>query len=364
MLFSDKILSPKYNCVCREILAKIPEVQLFSQEYQLNWDPVIQNVDFKPVQYSPFWITYQEYYEEGRSEELLPFYFIFLMKKQPIAVWPLSIRKISDRYVCSFLNDDIFPPLFMKGFYHKSARKVFHKCWDILEILQKHFNFQNLKFVHNYYGPQITISEFQIFLCEKGAKINLLHGSAVNLLQSLEDIKSNVRDSYKSLINKGQRIFEYRAYNGENITREIYKEVQDLHLRMAGRVTRSQSSWDEQYNWIKDNNAFLNCSYQNGSLIGASLFPYTEDMTLYLIGVYERNLFDQPISHFLLMEAIRYFHERGVRVLYLGLCNYENDFSKPDKKSIKISDFKKGFATHTSLHIYQNISCDKYNELQ
>jgi FemAB family protein len=345
------------SVVCTEILTQIPGIKILSSVSEGVWADVIANSDFKYVQYTGFWIKYQEYYQKGRCEELIPFYFVFFNEKTAVAIWPITIRKISDKYECGFLDDDIFPPLLVKNLASKTIRKLYGKCWEILSILQRYYKLESLRFIHHYLERQITLSEFQRFLCEKGAQSHLTHGAAVDMQESMETIQGNIRRSYKSLINKGKKLFEYRFFIGPEISEDVFSEVQAFHLQVAGKVTRIQKTWDTQYSWIQENHALLVCSYQGQRLIGASLFPYTEDMALYAIGIYDRKLFDQPIAHALMMEAIRFFHERGQKYLWVGLRHYKNDsWLKPDEKLQSISHFKEGFATHQSLHIHQRIN--------
>lgn len=349
-----KTLKSVFEDTCRQIERQ--DVILMDEGNTSQWDEVLAAAGFVPVQYTRFWMDYQRRYMETRGEGVIEYCLVFRNNGKPAAIWPVSVLLGKGANAFGHLNDRIVPPLLVSGLSTREERKIYDKCWDILVMLAERFAVNGAEFVHDYYGPSISVSGFQKYLCEKGAETHLMHGLVVDLGLSAEKLAQNIRKSYKSLINEGKRSFDYSMYDGDGFGGDVFEEVRALHLRMAGRETRSRDSWLEQEKWVRASNAMLNSVHRDGKLIGASLFPFTRDMAVYQIGVYDRRLFDMPIAHVLLSEAIGYFREKGLKLLYLGLRHYEGDYwARTDEKGRNISYFKEGFATGNSLHVYQKV---------
>jgi len=322
-----------------------------------DWDSVLEDADLVPVKYTRFWMDYQRRYMEGRQKDIIEYCLILRYNGRPAAVWPVSVLLSEGGNRLGHLNDRIAPPLTIKGLSTREKRMLYERCWDILDVISSGFGVEKAEFAHDYYGPDARVSEFQRYLCEKGAETHVLHGLAVDLSLSREELSRSVRKSYRSLINEGRRIFDYRSYDADGFGDDVFREVRELHLRMAGRETRSRDSWREQENWVRGSNAMLNSVRKDGQLAGASLFPFTRDMAVYQIGVYDRELFDIPVAHVLIAEAVDYFKEKGLKTLFLGLRHYEGDLClKAGPKERNISYFKEGFATGMSLHFYQTVA--------
>ena len=78
-----------------------------------------------------------------------------------------------------------------------------------------------------------------------------------------------------------------------------------------------------------------------GKLVAGSLFIDQFDRTIYFTGVYERELFDYGISHYLLYMGICRSAARA-NTDYFSIGCYETDIT--DRKLFNIQFFKKGFA--------------------
>jgi len=151
----------------------------------------------------------------------------------------------------------------------------------------------------------------------------------------------NIRKSYKSLISWGRRELEIKVIDKNNLSREDFLGFKAFHLKISGRQTRTDESWDLQYKIIEDGLGELLLAYYNGELVAGSLFIDQYDLSLYFTGVYERSLFQFGLSHYLLYYGIVRAAERGLtKGFSLGL--FETDIT--DQKWYNIQFFKKGFA--------------------
>jgi FemAB family protein len=131
----------------------------------------------------------------------------------------------------------------------------------------------------------------------------------------------------------------------------IWREFRALHLKVSGRVTRSDETWTMQLQDIGRQRAFL-VWLRNGSgeMVGAGLFNFTSGEGVYAIGAYDRSLFDKPLGHVVQYRAIDELKRRGVLWYKLGARFFRVENPAPTDKEISISEFKQGFSSHCFPH--------------
>ena len=118
------------------------------------------------------------------------------------------------------------------------------------------------------------------------------------------------------------------------------QNFKDFHLKISGRQTRSDESWLLQYDMIKQGFGELILADYQGKLAAGSLFLDQFDVSTYFTGVYERDLFDFGISHWLIYEGIcSSFKRSNTSKFSLGYF----DTNITDPKWYNIQFFKKGF---------------------
>ena len=171
--------------------------------------------------------------------------------------------------------------------------------------------------------------------------------SKVNLSLDYNVIRQSFRKSYKSLISKFSKEIELNVYDSENINLDVYKEFKNLHFKEAGRMTRSEKTWEIHYKMIKNSSAVLICAELSDDLIGAALFIYSPYSAYYGVSASNEDLKKTlPITHLIIDKAIHYFKDLGLLKLILG--TYEPD--SKDEKLRGISGFKSAFSNEKSIY--------------
>jgi lipid II:glycine glycyltransferase (peptidoglycan interpeptide bridge formation enzyme) len=79
------------------------------------------------------------------------------------------------------------------------------------------------------------------------------------------------------------------------------------------------------------------------------------EVTYYASGVYERELFDRPLAHFPLYDAILRSRGRSMKFFDLGAMPSKGAASE---KEYNIGFFKRGFATFVEMHLVWRWSPD------
>lgn len=173
--------------------------------------------------------------------------------------------------------------------------------------------------------------------------------ASVSLTADEADRRSALRKSFRALVNWGARSIALSYINRATPDREDFRQYQEFHHRVAGRVTRGQESWDAMFDWIAEGGGELALGrIQDGTLVSATLVVDGSAVSYYASGVYDRYRFDKPMAHWPLWNAIERAAARGLALFDLGEVPQRNAASE---KEVAIGYFKRGFAMalHPSL---------------
>lgn len=164
----------------------------------------------------------------------------------------------------------------------------------------------------------------------------------VNLEIDARAIKAGLRQSYKSLVNWGLKNLEIRLLNAQQADRRAFMKMRDFHRQVAGRSTRSDETWEIQFEMIARGEAYTVLANKNGHLVSASFVQYSSVHAYYSVGVYDRDLMARrlPLAHGPLFYAIQYARDMGLKRFELGAVGVTCD-----TKQKNIGHFKRGFAS-------------------
>ncbi|MDC0122692.1 hypothetical protein OAI32_00130 [Gammaproteobacteria bacterium] len=229
-----------------------------------------------------------------------------------------------------FLQPAVTQVLKLEKAQHKKARNllssflVAHQSIDI-----------NFLFIENAVNP------IEESLLGFGLKPSNKYFSVIRVGEDMNKYKTSIRKSYKSLVNWGMKNLEIQIMNSESLNKENFLDFKKLHLQASGRQTRSDESWDRQYDAIQNNHAFGIFGYLDDKLETGGLF-FTDDRNCYYASsASNRDLFDKGLMHSIIFSAVEYCMSNDFEYIVLGDKVFD---SQSDKKIISISDFKSGFA--------------------
>ncbi len=230
----------------------------------------------------------------------------------------------------------------------KELKTVDKRINNKLEDILNEYPQAKLIFKEQLIGGQL--SSPGLFLLEKGAAAKDFFCNKIDLSNELSELASNVRKSYKSLINWGRNNLAIEILDSTNVNKNDVEEFRKLHIQVAGRETRSAETWDLQYQMIKNSEAFIVRGLLDGNLVTAVFCQVNQMHCYYGVSASVRELFDKPMSHALLWGSIEYakkigchWYETGEQ-LFSGLDNY-------DKKNLDIAKFKRGFGGKIYLQL-------------
>lgn len=317
-------------------------IDLMSEQLD-HWETVRKNLNYSPSFYLSSYIIYQDIYHRDIFKDTSNISIVIYSQNEPIGIWPLSVWKDKENNVLGSNFTWLLPPLFLSNIPNSVIKSISTTCMEVLENLAKDLNIKNFWITDQFQGG-IGLSDWYSLCLLKSNEIKIYHELYSCLEEPLEVIRSNLRKSYKSLVNKAIKNLDIRFLKDSN--EEIWIDFQKLHKSVAGRTTRSEETWNIQLKAISKGEAiFAYALDPNKKMIGGSLFYLTEAESFYAIGAYDRDLNHLFLGHALQYSAMLELKRMGVRWHRLGLYLTEGH-DQISKKDSSISYFKKGFSSH------------------
>ncbi len=206
-------------------------------------------------------------------------------------------------------------------------------------------NFEKIKFYNN----DFLFAEYYSNI----DSVQIEYNSYVDLALPEEMIKTNIRKSYKSLVNWGEKNLDINIIDHTNPDHKKFMEFKEFHIATAGRKTRSDKSWDLQFESIKRNEGFLVTGHLSGKPVSGSLILHGKKEAYYAVGVYDRELMSQNIAvgHYNILCSIYQAKKIGLDILHLGFTGKASE-----EKEKNIFKFKAGFTN--TLNVLTHTICN------
>lgn len=180
-----------------------------------------------------------------------------------------------------------------------------------------------------------------------GGTLHVQYRAVVDITQSDDEIWRDIRRRFRTHINWGRQNLDISIVNSGNPDRAAFDAFQAFHADVAGRQTRPEESWNEMFKNLSAGRAELILARLARGLCAGTFTNYGKHMATYATGVYDRSLFEKPISHWPMFLAIQRAKALGCRYYDIGEV-FLNE--KADPKERNIAFFKKGFTSRVEVH--------------
>tara|TARA_X000001036_G_scaffold17365_1_gene14551 strand:- start:284 stop:1252 length:969 start_codon:yes stop_codon:yes gene_type:complete len=292
------------------------------------WNSKLKKISFIPHFYSNDFLDYQNEYFQKNCEELS-----FMAFKNDSFLFQLSLFKIKNKM--KFFNNDGYleiPNDLLELIFEK---KIFGSKKNFFEF----FNNTETEFL-------LPNKEYNIDL----KKLDDCDSLNLSLEDSFENIMTNYRDSTMNRLNKKFDNLEYFTISKKKCD-EDWKNFKSLHRNVAGRLTRSDTSWDIQYNNIQKGTSVFIYSKFNKKFIAGCLFDHSKDDMKYSVSASDPNFRKFNSNEKIISLAIKYAKSINIKNLHFGVLKKK----ETDIKKINIHDFKKNFCRkiNNNYGIYQ-----------
>ena len=225
----------------------------------------------------------------------------------------------------------LYPLCFEDSFNYSKGVMIAKYVSSFFEKKSLKLEFMNLPFSNN------LINYFKLKIHFIGAFKTCIE-MYINVKDPLEELWSVLRKSYKSLINFGKKTLKVES----EFSDDLWNDCKTLHMRVAGRKTRNDKTWDIQKTMIEKNKAKIFYIYEEGKILGFAFFTISNNTGVYSVAAYDRSKFDKiSISHVIIWHAIEYFKSIGFDNIYLG--EYAPEKHINNQKLGNINHFKLGF---------------------
>lgn len=126
----------------------------------------------------------------------------------------------------------------------------------------------------------------------------------VDLGREESEIWKDVRKSYRSLIHRAEREYDIDVYSGNGVDDDKaswrMQKAKATHAEAAGRVTRSDETWNHQRDWLRDGRAILVSASKAGEMRGFVYVVRYKDWAYY----FSAAALDESLQHALVWQAI------------------------------------------------------------
>ena len=318
----------------------------FRLKNQKDWNNFLENLDVSPINYSSQELNYQSLFRKEKNFYDKDFSFICLEEQKPICIFALTISELKSNkvYEVSSYGEPLLAPIILDNVNLEEKKELIKILYNI--IIDISFNLKVKKIIScENILKKDHVSEWSFFLKNLNLEIDTIKEGYIDLNMSIEKINTHLRKK-KILydVNKAKKLWNAKIKH--QVISEEWLEFKNLHLKVSGKKTRSDKTWDSQFKDINNGNAFVIFVYKENKIIGGGMYRYSKSMALYSVGVYDRRLFPKPISHLVHYLAIYELKKKNIRWLKMGDIPNLEDYNNPTPKNVSIGLFKKKFSTH------------------
>lgn len=169
----------------------------------------------------------------------------------------------------------------------------------------------------------------------------------IDLTAPEEELWRGLRKGHRSDVKRAAASAEVRFWDRTTITAEKFAQYRELHIKDAGRVTRSMRSFDLMHEWITSGNGLLVEAAIGGRPIAFALLVLFGRGAYYGSGCKDPDE-ALPSSHLIQWESLRRLKARGYTHYDIGVQHFGSQLHHvPSDKEIGISSFKRGFGGKT-----------------
>jgi hypothetical protein len=315
----------------------------YSEIGKIAWDKVVINFS-GDINYSHWMISYIVIYNKNNNIKNLS-YILYNNEDQPIAIVPLFVERIADDYQISMGQNAVCSPLFNPRLEQKEIIKLYEHILNNIDNLSLKYRcklarFQipplNMEAVNYYklfgYGEQILSPDWYIFKCDFSYILTLKN-------KALSDIRSNIRGSFKSLINKTKKNTNLIVLDENNTDRQIFDKYVKTHYEIKGN-NRVQQAFEDDYVAICNGfESILICEYEN-VYVGVVVIYTFNKKAIYNSAMQRHNYEKIYPNHFLMWESISYLYNNGYDYYINGEQVIYSDNYKVSDKERNLSYFK------------------------
>jgi hypothetical protein len=327
------------------------EIVSLTKDLYEDWDKFCVQSDDAWFWYTTKWIEFflklrPEFNSQQKS-------FMIKNNNDILAICPLILNKIfdeeSEMKYYSFNLPNGNTPALINGLSFKQKNKILTNIFNYVDELAWELGVQKSRFTSSPLSPSFLSENQYNFLTKFGYLDTTLNTQILDLSLKHTKIFNEMRKGHRYDIRRGERTFDVKIFNKDNITKEIFDLYRTLHHKAANRVTRPLVTFEMMYHWIIDGHAILCGASFNSEYVSFALINIYKKGAYYSSACNDPDLeLGIPASHIIQWNIIKWLKENGFRFYELGLQQFGTQlFDFPSEKDLSISFFKRGFGGFT-----------------
>lgn len=191
-------------------------------------------------------------------------------------------------------------------------------------------------------------------LQREGASAHLSFTHVLGLCNSIEAIYSALRGSYKNLVRKAEKRFDFLLVDENNYEAAHMRLVREAHLLASGKDAHPDCFWDAMGSLVRSANAYLVLASEGGEIKAGTLLTVCGDKVYYSLGAYDRSLSHTGLSHACVWSAIKYAYDNKFKAFEVGRVDFPALAAPVSEKELNIGFFKRGFGGLNRPVLYVN----------
>lgn len=298
------------------------------------------------IEYEHFWLTYQREYHQTFDNP--PISFPDQNLSDTTIYWPLSISRIESKKLISSDGQNIFLPVFSDQISEKAKSRLLREIF--LELLSMS-RIDTDSTIGNILVRENEIESIHPWVemaLDSQIPVEIVQNCNLQLEQTVEQIETCFGSSTRKNIRTGIQDFDIQIFTGLE-AESVWTEFKNLHLRVAGKATRSDRTWELQLNSILSGNGCLVMAKpkSENEFISGILVQYNQYEAYYSVAATIREYFDVGINHAMQWRIIEHLKSLSIIRYQIGQKVYPSLFGNPSLKEINIGRFKRQFVSRT-----------------
>jgi len=326
------------------------EIKYLNKDLSSKWDEFCIESDDAWFWHTSKWINYNiDYGQKFNSQSKS---FAIIENNKIIAIAPLLLENREGYNEFSLGYDAYGPaPALSNNLDQKNREKTLKFIFNQIDDLAKKNNIKRIRlrfpalsksFIENNSQKYNTLVKFNYF-------DNSINTQIIDLSKPIEELKKEMRHGHIYDINKASKILKITILDKNTATKKIFDQYVNLHHKASGRKTRSSSTFNDMFNWIKEDDAILILAKKNNTLVSASYFSLFKNNAFYFSSCSDPDFKNIPASHLIQWHAIKWMKNKKYKFYEIGWQNYPTDISYLSTiKEVSISKFKRGFGGFTT----------------
>lgn len=320
--------------------------EFLTPELFQKWDDLCEKSDDAWFWHTSAWLQYSLAYRPDLSSTDKSF-MIFDQDNQPLGICPLFLERAQfegqEIYEFAFGGWPLPPPAFINGLSTKRKEELSKATYQHIDMLAAEHGVSRSLIRISPLTPNSFNSLMKYGYLDISLNTQLIDCSA-----PLETIKKGLRKGHISDLKRALKASKITVVDKTNITEEIFRNYEELHIKASGRRTRPQSTFDMMLAMIRRGNAILVTAQHNNAYVGHSMVIVYKTRAYYASAATDPDYDSFPLSHAMQWLAIEWLHERGYDLYEIGLQRYGNQIhDTPTAKELQIAHFKRGFGGQT-----------------